>query len=136
MTPVRPPEGVCRSVSPAVRALGGALARTRLPLLPARCRDVQEKILRAKRNSKCTNHNFIRIIYSHIISQWISACPLENLRHVKRVRQCNEYGEKTELSIILCLATGPENFSGMYPQDVKNIVDTYKLNPFLAKLNF
>ncbi|KAL5222997.1 hypothetical protein ABZP36_027710 [Zizania latifolia] len=69
-----------------------------------------------------------------LIRQLNQACPLENLRHVKRVRRCNEFGEKSELSIILCLATGPENFSEMYPQDVKKIVDTYKLNPFLAKV--
>uniref|UniRef100_A0A0E0DB65 Uncharacterized protein n=1 Tax=Oryza meridionalis TaxID=40149 RepID=A0A0E0DB65_9ORYZ len=65
--------------------------------------------------------------------QLSQACPLENLRHVKRVRRCCEYGEKSELSIILCLATGPEHCSEMFPQDVKKIVGTYELNTFIAK---
>ncbi|KAF0905066.1 hypothetical protein E2562_000873 [Oryza meyeriana var. granulata] len=69
-----------------------------------------------------------------LIRQLSQACPLENLRHVKRVRRCREYGEKSELSIILCLATGPENCSEMFPQDVKKIVDTYQLSPFIAKV--
>uniref|UniRef100_A0A0E0AZQ9 CMP/dCMP-type deaminase domain-containing protein n=1 Tax=Oryza glumipatula TaxID=40148 RepID=A0A0E0AZQ9_9ORYZ len=69
-----------------------------------------------------------------LIRQLSQACPLENLRHVKRVRRCCEYGEKSELSIILCLATGPEHCSEMFPQDVKKIVGTYELNTFIAKV--
>ncbi|XP_052167558.1 tRNA-specific adenosine deaminase TAD3 isoform X3 [Oryza glaberrima] len=42
--------------------------------------------------------------------------------------------EKSELSIILCLATGPEHCSEMFPQDVKKIVGTYELNTFIAKV--
>uniref|UniRef100_A0A0E0MLR2 CMP/dCMP-type deaminase domain-containing protein n=2 Tax=Oryza punctata TaxID=4537 RepID=A0A0E0MLR2_ORYPU len=69
-----------------------------------------------------------------LIRQLNHACPLENLRHVKRVHRCCEYGEKCELSIILCLATGPEHCSEMFPQDVKKIVVTYELNTFIAKV--
>uniref|UniRef100_A0A0D9V5P6 CMP/dCMP-type deaminase domain-containing protein n=1 Tax=Leersia perrieri TaxID=77586 RepID=A0A0D9V5P6_9ORYZ len=42
--------------------------------------------------------------------------------------------ENSELSIILCLATGPENCTEMIPQDAKKIVDTYQLSPFFAKV--
>ncbi|XP_015698863.1 tRNA-specific adenosine deaminase TAD3 isoform X2 [Oryza brachyantha] len=68
-----------------------------------------------------------------LIRQLSQACPLENLRHVKRVRRCLEY-EKSGLSIILCLATEPENCSELFPQDVKKIVDSYQLSPFIAKV--
>ncbi|CAN6247773.1 unnamed protein product [Urochloa humidicola] len=71
---------------------------------------------------------------STLIRQLSQACPLENLRHVKRVRRRTEYG-KSELSIILCLSTGSETCSRQLPVDVQKIVDTYQLNPFIAKVS-
>ncbi|CAN6242473.1 unnamed protein product [Urochloa humidicola] len=73
-------------------------------------------------------------IASTLIRQLSQACPLENLRHVKRVRRRTEYG-KYELSIILCLSTGSETCSRQLPVDVQKIVDTYQLNPFTAKVS-
>ncbi|CAO2034242.1 unnamed protein product [Urochloa humidicola] len=71
---------------------------------------------------------------SILIRQLSQACPLENLRHVKRVRRRTECG-KSELSIILCLSTGSETYSKQLPVDVQKIVDTYQLNPFTAKVS-
>ncbi|CAN6247771.1 unnamed protein product [Urochloa humidicola] len=71
---------------------------------------------------------------STLIRQLSQACPLENLRHVKRVRRRTECG-KSELSIILCLSTGSETYSKQLPVDVQKIVDTYQLNPFTAKVS-
>lgn len=68
-----------------------------------------------------------------LIRQLNQVCPLENLRHVKRVRRHSECGEKSELSIILCLSTGPENCSEGFPEEVQKIVATYQLSPFIAK---
>jgi len=67
-----------------------------------------------------------------LIRQLSHICPLENLRHVKRVRRRTECG-KSELSIILCLSTGYETCNKQLPDDVQKIVDTYQLNPFTAK---
>lgn len=69
-----------------------------------------------------------------LIRQLNQVCPLENLRHVKRVRRHSECGEKSELSIILCLSTGPENCSEGFPEEVQKIVATYQLSPFIAKV--
>ncbi|PAN36980.1 hypothetical protein PAHAL_7G023100 [Panicum hallii] len=69
-----------------------------------------------------------------LIRQLSHICPLENLRHVKRVRRRTECG-KSELSIILCLSTGYETCSKQIPDDVQKIVDTYHLNPFAAKVS-
>ncbi|CAL4969355.1 unnamed protein product [Urochloa decumbens] len=71
---------------------------------------------------------------STLIRQLSQACPLENLRHVKRVRRHIECG-KSELSIILCLSTGSETHSKQLPVDVQKIVHTYQLNPFTAKVS-
>ncbi|CAL5033807.1 unnamed protein product [Urochloa decumbens] len=70
---------------------------------------------------------------SALIRQLSQACPLENLRHVKRVRRRTECG-KSELSIILCLSAGTETCSKQLPVDVQKIVDTYQLNSFTAKV--
>ncbi|CAO2041641.1 unnamed protein product [Urochloa humidicola] len=73
-------------------------------------------------------------LVSTLIRQLSQACRLENLRHVKRARRRTECG-KSELSIILCLSTGSETCSKQLPVDVQNIVDTYQLNPFTAKVS-
>ncbi|PNT76642.1 probable inactive tRNA-specific adenosine deaminase-like protein 3 isoform X1 [Brachypodium distachyon] len=70
-----------------------------------------------------------------LIRQLNQVLPLENLRHVKRVRRRVDSGEKSELSIILCLSTGPENCRNGFPEDVQKLVDTYQLSPFIAKVS-
>ncbi|XP_039771523.1 tRNA-specific adenosine deaminase TAD3-like isoform X2 [Panicum virgatum] len=79
---------------------------------------------------------FLRMQLSYIFLslQLSHICPLENLRHVKRVRRRTECG-KSELSIILCLSTGYETCNKQLPDDVQKIVDTYQLNPFTAKVS-
>ncbi|KAL6650352.1 hypothetical protein ACP70R_009277 [Stipagrostis hirtigluma subsp. patula] len=69
-----------------------------------------------------------------LIRQLSQVCPLENLRHVKRVRRHIECDGKPELSIILCLSTGSETFSDELSEDVQKIVNTYQLSPFIAKV--
>lgn len=70
-----------------------------------------------------------------LIRQLSQVCPLENLRHVKRVRRHTQCGGKSDLSIILCLSTaGSETSSKDLPEDIQKIVDTYQLSPFTAKV--
>ncbi|XP_010555571.1 PREDICTED: probable inactive tRNA-specific adenosine deaminase-like protein 3 isoform X2 [Tarenaya hassleriana] len=62
--------------------------------------------------------------------------PLEDLRHVKRIRKeiLPDRGE-TKLTVILCLA--PEHDEGQsnnMPPDVQDLVNSYQLSPFLAKV--
>lgn len=68
-----------------------------------------------------------------VIRQLNQVCPLENLRHVKRVRRRIEC-ENFELSIILCLSTGPESCKNGFPEDVQKVVEAYQLSPFIAKV--
>ncbi|TKV98910.1 hypothetical protein SEVIR_8G004800v4 [Setaria viridis] len=68
-----------------------------------------------------------------LIRELSTICPLENLRHVKRVRRCTECG-KSDLSIILCLSTGSQTCIKQLPGDVQKIVDTYQLSPFIVKV--
>ncbi|KAF8641566.1 hypothetical protein HU200_067754 [Digitaria exilis] len=69
-----------------------------------------------------------------LIRQLSQICPLENLRHVKRIRRLTECAGKSDLSIILCLSTGSETCSKQLPGDVQKIVDAYQLSPFIAKV--
>jgi tRNA-specific adenosine deaminase 3 len=43
--------------------------------------------------------------------------------------------ENSELSIILCISTGPENCSEGFPEEVQKIVDNYHLSPFIARVS-
>ncbi|KAK9105666.1 hypothetical protein Scep_022510 [Stephania cephalantha] len=54
--------------------------------------------------------------------------PLDNLRHLKRVRKNFGRGGNTQLSIILCLA-----HSETLPHNVLDLVNAYHLTPFLTK---
>ncbi|CAM0950702.1 unnamed protein product [Alopecurus aequalis] len=78
--------------------------------------------------------NIVPKLANALIRQLNQVCPLENLRHVKRVRRRVGSGENSELSIILCLSTGPENSSKGFPEEVQKIVDNYHLSPFIAKV--
>ncbi|KAM0931836.1 hypothetical protein ACQ4PT_000111 [Festuca glaucescens] len=69
-----------------------------------------------------------------LIRQLNQVCPLENLRHVKRVRRRIECGRKPELSIILCLPFGAQNCKFGFPDHVQKVVETYQLIPFIAKV--
>ncbi|XP_020178204.3 tRNA-specific adenosine deaminase TAD3 [Aegilops tauschii subsp. strangulata] len=68
-----------------------------------------------------------------VIRQLNQVCPLENLRHVNRVRRLIEC-EKSELSIILCLSTGIESSKNGFSEDVQKVVEAYQLSPFIAKV--
>uniref|UniRef100_A0A8R7QEI7 Uncharacterized protein n=1 Tax=Triticum urartu TaxID=4572 RepID=A0A8R7QEI7_TRIUA len=78
--------------------------------------------------------NIVPKVTNALIRQLNQVCPLENLRHVKRVRRRVVCGENSELSIILCLSTGPDNCSEGFPEEVQKIVDNYHLSPFIAKV--
>ena len=43
--------------------------------------------------------------------------------------------ENPELSILLCLSTGPENCSEGFPEEVQKIVENFHLSPFIAKVS-
>lgn len=59
--------------------------------------------------------------------------PLENLRHVKRVRKSCSNGQ-TQLSLILCLAGEDGSELGSMPEDVLELVNCYQLNPFVTQV--
>ncbi|KAK6940377.1 Cytidine and deoxycytidylate deaminase domain [Dillenia turbinata] len=60
--------------------------------------------------------------------------PLENLRHVKRVRkQCLD-GGKMQLTVILCLACENGSLSGSMPKDIVELINSYQLSAFVTKV--
>ncbi|CAN6555822.1 unnamed protein product [Malus baccata var. baccata] len=64
--------------------------------------------------------------------------PLENLRHVKRVHkkfvQGVHYTGKTQLSVILCLASQNGNQLDSIQNDVQELMNSYQLSPFITKV--
>ncbi|KAI7756746.1 hypothetical protein M8C21_028499 [Ambrosia artemisiifolia] len=60
--------------------------------------------------------------------------PLENLRHVKRVRKRQPDGGSTQLSVILCLAGENDSQLDTIPQDVVKLIDSYQLETFITKV--
>ncbi|XP_059645430.1 tRNA-specific adenosine deaminase TAD3 isoform X2 [Cornus florida] len=61
-------------------------------------------------------------------------CPLENLRHVKRVRKKCLQGGKTQLSVILCLTSESDNQRDSMPDDVVKLINSYQLNVFITQV--
>ncbi|CAN6686735.1 unnamed protein product [Malus baccata var. baccata] len=59
--------------------------------------------------------------------------PLENLRHVKRVHKKFVQGGKTQLSVILCLASQNGNQLDSIQNDVQELMNSYQLSPFITK---
>ncbi|OVA01072.1 CMP/dCMP deaminase [Macleaya cordata] len=73
-------------------------------------------------------HTLIRLRLNQI-------APLENFRHIKRVRKKNSVGGvKTQLSVILCLAGENENQLESIPNDVLELINAHQLSPFIAKV--
>ncbi|KAI0513654.1 hypothetical protein KFK09_009684 [Dendrobium nobile] len=60
-------------------------------------------------------------------------CPLENLRHVKRVQKRSVEG-KVELSVILCRQNEHESLCAGMPNDVLQLASTYQLSPYKTKV--
>ncbi|XP_042490402.1 tRNA-specific adenosine deaminase TAD3 isoform X2 [Macadamia integrifolia] len=60
--------------------------------------------------------------------------PLENLRHVKRIRKNCIEGGKPQLSVILCLALESENQPATIPNDILELINAYQLSPFITKV--
>lgn len=58
--------------------------------------------------------------------------PLENLRHVKRVRKSCSDG-KTELSVIICLVENGAKLSCM-PMDLLELTKSYQLSPYVTQV--
>nr|CAD1839798.1 unnamed protein product [Ananas comosus var. bracteatus] len=74
-----------------------------------------------------------------LVRQLNQICLLEDLRHVKRVRRINSevwYSRerKVELSVILCISRENENVLEVIPSEVLEVVNTYQLRPFIAKV--
>lgn len=61
--------------------------------------------------------------------------PMENLRHVKRVKKDYLEGGKLQLSLILCVACENENQLESIPNDVLQIINTYQLSAFITKVS-
>ncbi|KAJ3696890.1 hypothetical protein LUZ61_000595 [Rhynchospora tenuis] len=71
---------------------------------------------------------------SAIIRQLNQICPLENLRHLKRVKKDKSQG-KVELSIILCLSSENGSSIEAFPSGVRQLIDNYNLSSFYAKVS-
>lgn len=56
--------------------------------------------------------------------------PLENLRHVKRIRKKQLEGGKTELLVILCLASENDSRLDTMQHDVRELVNSYQFANF------
>ncbi|XWS24662.1 hypothetical protein CRYUN_Cryun27aG0001900 [Craigia yunnanensis] len=61
--------------------------------------------------------------------------PLQNLHHLKRIQKRHLQGGKPELFVILCLACENETESNSMPPDVREIVNSYHLSPFITKVS-
>ncbi|XP_062025330.1 tRNA-specific adenosine deaminase TAD3 isoform X1 [Rosa rugosa] len=59
---------------------------------------------------------------------------LENLRHVKRVKKKFVEGGRTQLSVILCLASEIGNPLDSIPHNVQELMNSYQLSPFITKV--
>ncbi|KAL0920246.1 hypothetical protein M5K25_009367 [Dendrobium thyrsiflorum] len=68
-----------------------------------------------------------------LVRQLNLICPLENLRHVKRVQKRSVEG-KVELSVILCLQNEHESLCAGMPNDVLQLASTYQLSPYKTKV--
>ncbi|CAI9103838.1 OLC1v1002411C2 [Oldenlandia corymbosa var. corymbosa] len=71
---------------------------------------------------------------STLIRKLNKIAPLENLRHVKRIRKKRLDGGKYELSLILCLASETDGQLGGIPTDVLEFIKEYQLSSFVAKV--
>ncbi|XP_009382850.1 tRNA-specific adenosine deaminase TAD3 isoform X1 [Musa acuminata AAA Group] len=68
-----------------------------------------------------------------IVRQLNQVCPLENLRHVKRVRKRTVEGN-AELSVILCLSDEYEKDAEAIPRGIHQLISDYNLCPYNAKV--
>ncbi|URD78664.1 Hydrolase zinc ion binding protein [Musa troglodytarum] len=66
-----------------------------------------------------------------IVRQLNQVCPLENLRHVKRVRKRTVEGN-AELSVILCLSDEYEKDAEAIPRGIHQLISDYNLCPYNA----
>ncbi|KAI3768537.1 hypothetical protein L2E82_19308 [Cichorium intybus] len=60
--------------------------------------------------------------------------PLENLRHVKRVRKQDLNEGCINLSVILCLAGDSDSQLDIIPQEVVDLINSYNLETFITKV--
>ncbi|KAL3812620.1 hypothetical protein ACJIZ3_013888 [Penstemon smallii] len=60
--------------------------------------------------------------------------PLENLRHVKRIRKKYLDGGKSQLCLILCMASESDGESNYVQEGVLELVNTYQLSTFTTKV--
>ncbi|WOL05535.1 putative inactive tRNA-specific adenosine deaminase-like protein [Canna indica] len=70
---------------------------------------------------------------NNIVRQLNQVVPLENLRHVKRVRRRTAEG-KVELSVILCLSGEYEKDAEALPRGIHQLISAYNLCPYRAKV--
>ncbi|KFK41563.1 hypothetical protein AALP_AA2G145300 [Arabis alpina] len=69
-----------------------------------------------------------------IVRQLCKIAPMEDFRHVKRVRKKVIPGE-TQLTVILCLAPENNDHLNDMPSDVQKLVDPYELSPFITEVS-
>ncbi|KAL8481794.1 hypothetical protein ACS0TY_028080 [Phlomoides rotata] len=69
-----------------------------------------------------------------IVRKLNHVAPLEGLRHVKRIKKTCLDGGKSQLFVILCMASGDNDQSNFMPEGVLELVNTYQLSSFTTKV--
>ncbi|KAL6562746.1 hypothetical protein OROGR_003753 [Orobanche gracilis] len=71
---------------------------------------------------------------NQIVRRLNQVAPLEDLRHVKRIRKKVLEGGQVQLSVILCLASEGDNQLDSVPPHLQELISSYQLSPFITKL--
>ncbi|KAJ0984933.1 hypothetical protein J5N97_003289 [Dioscorea zingiberensis] len=82
--------------------------------------------------SNCRNNRKPKLANT-LVRKLNQICPLENLRHVKRVRKRIIEG-KVELAVILSLSSGCNKHMEGMPNDLLQLIDNYQLSLFIARV--
>lgn len=90
-----------------------------IPEKPPICPDLQPTVEVLASAIEAKHANTIVRKLNHI-------APLEGLRHVKRIRKTCIDGGKSQLFVILCMASGSNGESNYIPEDVLGLMNTYQ----------
>ncbi|KAJ1407456.1 Cytidine and deoxycytidylate deaminase domain [Sesbania bispinosa] len=71
---------------------------------------------------------------NQIVRRLNQIAPLEDLRHVKRIRKKVLEGGEIQLSVVLCLASEGDNQLDNVPPHLQELISSYQLSPFITKV--
>ncbi|KAH6769902.1 Cytidine/deoxycytidylate deaminase family protein [Perilla frutescens var. hirtella] len=98
-----------------------------LPGKPPICPDLQPTVDVLASAIEAKHANTIVRKLNHI-------APLEGLRHVKRIRKTCLDGGKSQLFVIIWMASGSNGEFNHIPEDVRELMNTYQLSTFTTKV--